>query len=110
MIKTFLNKILHLIRNKYFLSFLVFMIWIAIFDQHNLLDRIKTHRHLIQLRKDTLFYHNKIKANHTLIRELKTSDQNLEKFAREQYLMKAPDEDVFVILKKSEIEKEDKVR
>jgi cell division protein FtsB len=110
MAKKKFNKLLHLIRNKYFLSFLAFVIWIAIFDQHNLLDRIKTHRHLIQLRKDTLFYHNKIKANHNLIRELKTNDQNLEKFAREQYLMKAPDEDIFVILKKSELTKENKVR
>jgi cell division protein FtsB len=32
--------------------------------------------------------------------ELQTNDNNLEKFAREQYFMKASDEDVFVIVEK----------
>jgi hypothetical protein len=32
--------------------------------------------------------------------ELKTSSKNLEKFAREQFLMKKKNEDIFVIIEK----------
>ena len=34
--------------------------------------------------------------------ELKTDNHNLEKFAREQYRMKKPDEDLYIILTPSE--------
>lgn len=37
-----------------------------------------------------------------MIKLLKTNPQNLEQFAREKYLMKAPDEEIFVILKKGQ--------
>lgn len=85
--------------NKYFLSLLVFGAWILFFDQHNLLDRLTTKKHLGELVADTVFYNQKIREEREKIRQLQTSPANLEKFAREQYLMKAADEDVFVILK-----------
>ncbi|MDP4187093.1 MAG: septum formation initiator family protein, partial [Bacteroidota bacterium] len=34
--------------------------------------------------------------------ELQTNNENLEKFAREQYLMKKDSEDVFILVKKGE--------
>ncbi|MCK7537792.1 MAG: hypothetical protein MZV63_45995 [Marinilabiliales bacterium] len=36
------------------------------------------------------------------LHELKTDNQNLEKFAREQYRMKKPDEDLYIILTPAE--------
>jgi cell division protein FtsB len=57
---------------------------------------------LDQLKKDTVFYREKIRDDREKIKLLKTNPQNLERFAREQYLMKAPDEEVFVILKKGQ--------
>jgi len=87
------------IGNKYLLIVVLFAVLIIFFDQHNLLDRIQTRKHLEQLQQDTLFYRQKIREEREMIRELQTSPANLEKFAREQYLMKAPDEDIFIILK-----------
>ncbi len=92
-----------IIRNKFFLVTVVFIVLIVFFDQHNLLDRIQTKKHLEELRQDTSFYKQKIREEREKIRQLETSPDNLERFAREQYLMKAPDEDIFIILKKGEI-------
>ena len=100
--KKFWQKLFSLVTNKYFISLVVFAIWIVFFDQHNLVDRYKSRQHLNQLKNDTLFYQKKIHGDREAIMLLKTNPQNLEKFAREQYLMKAPDEDVFVILKKGQ--------
>ncbi|MFO7617514.1 MAG: septum formation initiator family protein [Bacteroidales bacterium] len=101
--KNLFQKIWSVISNKYLIAFVLFGVWIVFFDQHNLMDRQKTRDSLVALKKDTVYYYNKIRQDQELIRELKTSPANLEKFAREQYLMKRPDEDVFIILKKQTV-------
>ncbi len=97
--KKFWHTVLSILKNKYFLSLVVFLVVIIFFDQHNLLDRYKSKQHLQQLKADTLFYQEKIRQDREQIKLLKTNPQNLERFAREKYLMKTPDEEVFVILK-----------
>ena len=74
--------------------------WLLVFDQHNLIDRYKTHMYLKKLVQDTVHYHEKIIEDKEVIRQLETNIENLEKFAREEYLMKAENEDVFIIKKK----------
>jgi cell division protein DivIC len=100
--KNFWQKVIAVLVNKYFLSLVGFSVWIIFFDQHNLVDRYKSKERLNQLKQDTVFYQEKIRSDREKIRLLKTSPQNLERFAREQYLMKAPDEEIFVILKKGQ--------
>ena len=98
--KKFWPTVFAILVNKYFISLVLFSIWVVFFDQHNLVDRFKSKEHLSQLKMDTVFYRDKIRNDREKIKLLKTNPQNLERFAREQYLMKAPDEEVFVILKK----------
>lgn len=76
---------------------IIFFGWVIFFDQNNLLQRTKIVNELHQLEKDKLYYINKIKADSQKLNELKTSEDNLEKFAREQYLMKKDNEDIFII-------------
>ncbi len=98
--KKFWHSLLTLVVNKYFLSIVGFSIWIIFFDQHNLVDRYKSNQHLNQLVQDTIFYQQKIRNDRAMIKLLKTNPQNLEQFAREKYLMKAPDEEIFCHSKK----------
>lgn len=89
--------ILPLLKNKYTLTLIVFLGWLTFFDQNNLLDRIQTVRQLHGLENDKQFYINKIKSDSMSLRELKTDKKNLERFAREKYLMKRKNEDIFII-------------
>jgi cell division protein FtsB len=75
-------------------------VWILLFDSNNLLDRVKDLRHLNQLEKDKEYYLEKIEIDAQKLKELRTDNENLEKFAREQYLMKKDNEDIFVIIEK----------
>lgn len=43
------------------------------------------------------YYQSKINDDKRKIKELRTNNENLEKFAREQYLMKKPNEEIFII-------------
>ncbi len=97
-----MKKVLHFIwskiSNKYFLVFISFFAWIMFFDQHNLLQHYQNREKLRQLKEQEEFYKKKIEADKQKLYELQTNDENLEKFAREQFQMKKENEDVFVIV------------
>ncbi len=90
------TKYFRFLKNKYVLTTIIFFFWLLLFDQNNLLERRKLNREYKQLLQE--HYQQKIKEDRKRINELKTNDENLEKFAREQYLMKRDNEDIFIIV------------
>jgi cell division protein DivIC len=94
----FIDKIPAAFRNKYILTILIFLIWLLLLDSNNLIARYKEIRELNKLRSDKEYYLKKIEIDRKKLLELKTDNDNLEKFAREQYRMKKPDEDLYIIL------------
>lgn len=91
-----------ILRNKFVLTILFFGVWILFFDQNNLLDRINNVKNLNALRQEKEYYKHKIKEDNRRMKELISDKENLEKFAREEYLMKRDDEDVFVVIQEDE--------
>lgn len=63
---------------------------------------------LRQLQRDRDYYTNRIDEDRRKLNELKTDNENLEKFAREQYLMKKDDEDLFIIVTEKEEKEQEK--
>jgi len=49
------------------------------------------------LEKEIIFYNEKIKNDRAQLEELKSNPANLEKFARENFLMKKENEDIFIV-------------
>lgn len=96
--KELLIKILTNSFNKYLIVLGGFIVWIMFFDGNNLMQHRKNLAELEQLEKQVKFYKHKIEADKRKLYELQTNDENLEKFAREQFLMKKADEDIFVIV------------
>ncbi|WP_241687934.1 septum formation initiator family protein [Ancylomarina salipaludis] len=86
------------ISNKFIISFLIFFFWVFFFDQHSIWERKEYKSRIEALTKEKEYFLNKIKKDKNRIHELKTNRENLEKFAREQYLMKKKDEDIFIII------------
>jgi cell division protein FtsB len=97
-----IDKIPPVLRNKYILTIVIFFTWLLLFDSNNLIARYKDLRELRKLKADREYYEKKIESERKKIYELKTDNKNLEKFAREQYRMKKPDEDLFIILSPAE--------
>ena len=98
----FTDKIPTVFRNKYLLTTLIFLIWVLLLDSNNIVARYKDMRELHKLKIDREYYIQRIEADRQKLHELKTDNHNLEKFAREQYRMKKPDEDLYIILTPSE--------
>lgn len=97
-IKKYAKIIRRLFRNKYLVTFALFFVWVLIFDQNNLFERLKLIREVNMLEEDRDYYLDRIVIDSARLIELKTSADNLEKFAREQYLMKKKNEEIFVIV------------
>jgi cell division protein DivIC len=93
----FLTHIPTWLKNKYLLAFGAFAIWMLFFAENDIPDTIKRVQNLKQL-KQTEQYHTKQIANTQKdLNLLKNNPQTIEKYAREQYLMKKDNEDLFVI-------------
>jgi len=101
MLKTILkNNKIKLKFGKYILVALVFIIWLCFFDNKSIVDLIQTKGEIEQLELEKRGYLKKIAEDKQKIKELKTNKENLEKFAREQYLMKKQNEDIYIITNK----------
>ena len=92
------NKTRPFLTNKYVIAFLVFIVWISFFDENRLISRIGAKSELNKLEEQKDYYREQIEINKKRLNELKTNKDNLEKFAREQYIMRKPNEDVFVVV------------
>jgi len=84
--------------NQYALVGLVFVVYMLFFDAYNVFERGNLVSELHQARQDRLYYEQQIEVTKQRLDELMLDAETAEKFAREQYLMKREDEDIFVIL------------
>lgn len=69
-----------------------------IFDSNNIIDLIKIRRSINDLEDKKAYYINEIDTLRKEEKALFSNIKNLEKFAREKYLMKKDNEDIFVII------------
>lgn len=87
-----------ILKNKYLVTALAFVIWILAFDENNLIERYRLSRRIDDFNKQKEHYAKEIEQNNRKLKELKSNKDNLEKFAREEYLMKEKNEVLFVVI------------
>jgi len=93
-----MRRLLNLFRNKYFLVSMAFVVWMIFFDKNDLFSQYQYHQQVSKLKQERDFYQKQTAEVAKELDELNSNPQKLEKFAREKYLMKKDNEDVFVIV------------
>lgn len=88
---------LPLFSNKYILVIFVAFVWMTFFDADSLINRIHAYSDLHALEREKLYYTERIHNDSLRLEELRSSPEQLEKFAREQFFMHHADEDIFII-------------
>lgn len=83
--------------NKYLVVLTIFAVFITFFGEYNLIRRWQTRQKIKEQEKELKFYQDEIIATKQKKNQLQSSDENLEKFAREHYFMKNKDEDIYII-------------
>ena len=90
------KKIWDKIRNKYVIATLAFLVWIVFIDENNVIDRFFAWRKMKDLEKTKEYFQEKIKKDQYEMKEM-DKNKNLERLAREKYLMKKKNEDIYII-------------
>ena len=93
-----MRRLFDLIKNKFFLATVAFVIWMIFFDKNDLFSQYEYHQQLSKLTQEQAFYKAETAKVNKDLDELTSDKGKLEKFAREKYLMKKDNEDVFVIV------------
>ncbi|NQX42534.1 Cell division protein FtsB [Pedobacter steynii] len=96
-----MERLLELIRNKYFLSVAAFIVWMLFFDKNDMLSQYEFRSEVNKLQEEKDFYERETATVKKDLNELNTNLNTAEKFAREKYFMKKDNEDVFVIIKEA---------
>ncbi len=95
-----LKKLPKPLRNGYILSAIAFLFWMTFLDSNNLIARFQLSRKLSDLENEKVYYEEKIEEVEKDRNEVFGDHESLEKFAREKYLMKKDNEDIFIVEEK----------
>ncbi len=93
-----IKKVLKIFFNKYTITLVLFGVWMVFFDSSSVLNRMKYREKLNNLKQEKHFYLEEIKQDSILSQKLLSDSTEIEKFARENYLMKRDKEDVFLVI------------
>lgn len=90
------NSIFKILTNIFVIILIPFLIWMIFFDENSYLVHRKFDKEINDLESTINFYQEKITKDKETIKKLQDSLE-LERFAREKYLMKKENEDIYII-------------
>ncbi|MDG2059073.1 MAG: septum formation initiator family protein [Flavobacteriales bacterium] len=96
-LKEFYEKIPEIFKNKYFIVGFLFIIWISFLDENNLVSLNQQINTLEEKQEIIESLKNQIKEIEDKLELLNNDQKELEKFARENFLMKKENEDITLI-------------
>ena len=93
----FLSAIPSWVYNKYLIAIAVFVVWMLFFDRNDMLTQMERRKELRALQNSKDYYTQQIHDERRSLQDLKNNPTAIEKLAREKYLMKRDNEDIFII-------------
>lgn len=91
------SGVLKVLRNKYISSVIIFVIWISFFDRNDLFTQLDRKHELQKLETSKAFYEKEIATTRKDLMDLNNNPAVLEKFAREKFYLKKPNEEIFIV-------------
>lgn len=83
-------------RRKYLITVVAFAVIIGFLDENSLFRRLAYEREISQLEEEIEKYRADYEENTKRLNELNSNPDAIEQVAREKYLMKKPNEDIYV--------------
>ena len=101
MIKKFFDKIPPILKNKYLLTGVAFLVLMLFFDRNNLISQYKMRKELNGLQEGiAILPRSGSKWTVLNLSRLLGDSLELEKLGREKYMMKRDSEDIYIIVRK----------
>ena len=84
--------------NIYVITLIAFSVWMTFFSSNNLLSQRKLRKQLKKYKAEREYYLREIEINRQNIHLLDNDLEHLERIAREKFLMKRDNEDIFIFV------------
>jgi Septum formation initiator. len=92
-----MRNLRYIFTNKYLITGIAFAVWMMFFDRNDFTLQIKRIQELNKLQESEKVMTLQIAETQHELKLLKTNPEMLEKYAREKYLMKKDNEDLFIV-------------
>jgi cell division protein DivIC len=92
-----LSRIPSWLSNKYILASAFFVVWMLFFDHNDLFVQHSRNAELNDLLSRKDYYQGQIDQTRAELGQMRKSTASLERMAREKYMMKKDDEDLFLL-------------
>lgn len=90
-VKSFMSK------KKYLITIVIFLIYMTFFDSSSFLHFLKVKRETMRLNREIATYKEEYHNDSLRLHELSYNREALERYARERYRMKEPDEVIYIV-------------
>ncbi|SDE48043.1 FtsB family cell division protein [Riemerella columbipharyngis] len=84
--------------NKYTMTILGFIVWMIFYDNNSYLVINELNGAINKYEQERAYYKSEYEKNDSLYRKLMFIKSEKERFARENYFMKKPDEQIFILV------------
>ncbi|MCQ4034646.1 FtsB family cell division protein [Kaistella montana] len=84
--------------NKYFITVFLFLVWMIFFDNTSFLVVNELNGEINKYEKQLEYYKTEYQKNDDFYKKLMNNKSEKEKFARENYFMKKPNEEIFILV------------
>lgn len=84
--------------NKYFITILAFLVWMTLFDSTSYLVINDLNKEIDKYETQLEYYKTEYEKNDSFYRKLMNNKDEKEKYARENYFMRKPDEEIFILV------------
>lgn len=84
--------------NKYIITVLLFLVWMTFFDSTSFLVINEINKEIARYEKQLEYYKEEYHKNDSFYKKLMNNKEEKEKFARENYFMKKPNEEIFILV------------
>ena len=92
-----LSHIPSFLRNKFFLATTGFVVWMLFFDRNDVFTQLERKSELRDMQQSKAYFEEQIREHRHFSNDLQFNASAIEKYAREKYLMKRNNEDLFLI-------------
>lgn len=91
-----MKSVFRFFTSKYMIALTAFAVWMTFFDARDIFSQLTRRKEQKQLHTKIDYYRRQIEATETELKNLQNDPAALEKYAREKYLMKRDNEEIFI--------------
>lgn len=84
--------------NKYFVTVFLFLVWMIFFDSTSFLVINELNGEVRRYESQLAYYQTEYHKNDEFYKKLMNDKEEKEKYARENYFMKKPNEEIFILV------------